>query len=192
MKVSVFIATSLDGFIARPDGALDWLPGSGNESDANSSDVPEVDSAAEVEDHGWGAFWGSVDGLVMGRNTFEKVLEISPGMWPYEGTRVIVLSNTLTAVPEELEGKAELYAGDPQALLEKLEKEGHECLYIDGGVVIQTFLRQGLITDMAITTIPVLIGEGIPLFGPLEEDILLKHVETKVYATGFVQSTYTI
>ena len=181
MKASVYIATTLDGYIARPDGALDWLPGSG-----------EAEGASEVEEHGWAAFWDSVDCLVLGRNTFEKVLELSPDLWPYEGKRVIVLSRTLTAVPEELEGKVDLYAGDPGALVEKLAEEGHERLYVDGGVVIQSFLRQGLITDISITTIPVLIGEGIPLFGPLEEDILLKHVETKTYTSGFVQSTYEV
>lgn len=181
MKVSVFIATSLDGFIARPDGSLDWLPGSG-----------EGGGAAEAEDHGWTAFWESVDCLVMGRKTFAKVLELAPGAWPYEGTRVIVLSHTLTAVPETLAGKAEVYAGDLAALVQKLAAEGHERLYIDGGVVIQSFLRQGLVTDMTITTMPVLIGEGIPLFGPLEEDIQLKLVSSRSFASGFVQSMYAV
>jgi dihydrofolate reductase len=181
MKVSVFIATSLDGFIARPDGSLDWLPGSG-----------EGEEAGEVEDHGWAAFWDSVDCLVLGRKTFAKVLELVPDAWPYEGTRVIVLSNNLTAVPEALAGKAELYAGDLQALVERLEREGHERLYVDGGVVIQSFLRQGLITDMTITTIPILIGQGISLFGPLEEDIRMKLVRSQSFAGGLVQSTYEV
>lgn len=202
MKVSVFIATSLDGFIARPDGALDWLPGSGADGsevsgadgseapDAGSSEASVVDSAAEGEDHGWNAFWDSVDCLVLGRKTFEKVLEF--GVWSYEGTRVIVLSRTLTAVPQELQGKAEIYAGDPQALVDKLAAEGHERLYVDGGQTIQSFLRRGLISDLTISTIPVLIGEGIPLFGPLPEDIPLRHVKTESYPTGFVLSTYEV
>jgi dihydrofolate reductase len=186
MKVSVFIATTLDGFIARPDGSLDWLPGSGE----TGSEEFDGDSAGEVEDHGWGAFWDSVDCLVLGRKTFEKVLGY--GVWPYEGTRVIVLSRTMTTVPEEVGGEVEIYAGDPQALVEKLATEGHERLYIDGGQTIQSFLRRGLITDMTIATIPVLIGEGIPLFGLLPEDIPLKHIKTKTFPGGFVQSTYEV
>ena len=186
MKVSVFIATSLDGFIARPDGSLDWLPGSG---EAGSEEF-DSDSAAEVDDHGWNAFWDSVDCLVLGRKTFEKVLGY--GVWPYEGTRVIVLSRTMVLVPEEVEGKIEIYAGDPQALVDKLAAEGHERLYVDGGQTIQSFLSRGLISDLTINTIPVLIGEGIPLFGPLPEDIPLRHVKTESYPSGFVLSTYEI
>lgn len=186
MKVSVYIATTLDGFIARPDGSLDWLPGADPEADG--SEVSGIDSAVEVEDHGWGTFWESVDCLVFGRKTFEQVLEF--GVWPYDGTRVIVLSSTLTAVPGELEGKAEIYAGDLEPLMEKLAAEGHQRLYVDGGQTIQSFLRRGLISDMTLTTIPVLIGEGIPLFGPLAEDIPLRHVQTEAYSSGFMQSTY--
>jgi dihydrofolate reductase len=188
MKASVFIATSLDGFIARPDGALDWLPGA--EPDGGGREEDAVENGGEVEDYGWGAFWDSVDCLVFGRKTFEKVLEF--GLWPYEGTRVIVLSRTLTAVPQELQGKTEIYAGDPQALVDKLAAEGHERLYVDGGQTIQSFLRRGLINDLTINTIPVLIGEGIPLFGPLPEDMPLRHVKTESYPTGFVLSTYEV
>ncbi|MFN2193388.1 MAG: dihydrofolate reductase family protein [Candidatus Promineifilaceae bacterium] len=180
MKVSVYIATSLDGFIARSDGSLDWLPGA--EGEENS----------DREDYGWAAFWDSVDCLVMGRKTFEKVLNLAPGAWPYEGTRVIVLSSTLTAVPDAMESKIELAAPDPAALVEMLAQEGYKHLYIDGGATIQTFLRRGLITDMTITTIPILIGEGIPLFGPLAGDVQLKLVKSQSYASGFVQSIYEI
>ncbi len=184
MKVSVYIAVSLDGFIARPDGSLDWLPG----SDPNAE--PAADSAAETDDSGWGAFWDSVDCLVLGRLSFEKVLTF--GVWPYEGTRVIVLSRTMTDVPEEFAGQVEIYAGDEHALVQKLAAEGHERLYIDGGQTIQSFLRLGLITDMTITVIPVLIGEGIPLFGPLQEDIPLTLIKSDAAANGFVQSHYEV
>jgi dihydrofolate reductase len=181
MKVSIFIATSLDGFIARRDGSLDWLPGSGDE-----------EGNGEVEEHGWTAFWDSVDCLVLGRKSFEKVLELAPGVWPYEGTRVIVLSSTRMVVPEELADRIELSNADPAALVEKLETEGHERIYVDGGMTIQSFLRQGLLTDMTITIIPVLIGEGIPLFGSLDGDIRLKQVKTESYASGLVQLLYEI
>lgn len=188
MKVSVYIATSLDGFIARLDGSLDWLPGA--DPNADGSEESHIESSGETEDLGWGAFFGSVDCLVMGRKTFEQVLGF--GVWAYKGKRVIVLSRTLTTVPDGMQGKAEIYAGDPQALVEKLASEGHERLYVDGGQTIQSFLRRGLITDMVITTIPVLIGEGIPLFGALDEDLPLRHVKTESYPSGFVQSTYEV
>jgi dihydrofolate reductase len=180
MKVSVYIAASLDGFIARPDGSIDWLPD--DEGEENGS----------AEDYGWSAFWGSVDCLVLGRKSFEKVLELAPGAWPYEGTRVIVLSRTLAAVPQGMEGKVELSAADPVALVEELRAEGHERLYVDGGATIQSFLRRGLITDMTITLIPVLIGEGIPLFGPLAEDIRLQHIKSESFPSGLVQLLYEI
>jgi dihydrofolate reductase len=190
MKVSVFIATSLDGFIARPDGAIDWLPGSGENDDEGGEGTGGQDTA-EVEEHGWESFWGSVDCLILGRNSFEKVLEFS--FWPYEGTRTIVLtSRQAYPVLEELEGKVELYGGDPEGLVARLAAEGHQRLYVDGGKTIQSFLREGLITDMTITTIPVLIGEGIPLFGPLEQDVRLKHLATESYASGLVQSQYGV
>ena len=191
MKVSVYIATSLDGFIARPDGSLDWLPGS--DPDAGGSDEAVTNSNEGGDDHGWGEFWGSVDCLVQGRKTFENVLELTSGAWPYKGTRAIVLSrNPALSVPDELQGEVEIYAGDPRTLVEKLAAEGHERLYVDGGQTIQAFQRLGLITDMSITTIPVLIGQGIPLFGPLPEDILLRHIKTGVLPGGMVQTTYEI
>lgn len=184
MKASVYIAVSLDGFIARQDGSLDWLPGSDPDAE------PAADGAAEGEDYGWGAFWDSVDCLVFGRKSFEKVLTF--GVWPYEGKRVIVLSRTMTSVPEEAAGKIEIYTGDERALVERLAVEGHERLYIDGGQTIQSFLRQRLITDIALTYIPILIGEGLPLFGPLDADVPLTLVKSDSYANGFVHSLYEV
>jgi dihydrofolate reductase len=191
MKASVFIATSLDGFIARRDGSLDWLPG----AEPDPEEIGDAEAIAlgddSGDDHGWGEFWGSVDCLILGRKSFEKVLEF--GIWAYEGTRVIVLSrNPSYRVPEEMKSKAESFAGDPQSLVDKLAAEGHEHLYIDGGQTIQSFLYERLITDLTITTIPVLIGEGIPLFGPLPGDIPLRHVRTRTLADGMVQSTYEV
>lgn len=185
MKVSVYIATSLDGFIARPDGSLDWLPGAGEE-DGTETAVAET---ARSEDYGWDAFWSSVDCLIQGRKTFEKVLSF--GAWPYAGKRVLVLSrNPDYAIPDTVAGQAETARGDLSALLAELAAQGVRRVYVDGGQTIQAFLRQGLITDMTITCIPILIGQGIPLFGPLEADIPLAHVLTNTYANGFVQSVY--
>lgn len=171
-----FIATSLDGFIARPDGAIDWLPG--------------LDSDPG-ENYGYDDFIASVDGLVMGRNSFEKVLEFDP--WPYPKP-VVVLSRSLgpSAVPPALAGKVEISALAPRALMQSLADRGWNRAYVDGGKVIQSFLRERLIADMIITRVPVLLGEGLPLFGPLGSDIALRHLETQAYPSGLVRSHYTI
>jgi dihydrofolate reductase len=176
MQASVFIATSLDGFIARKNGAVDWLMA------ADTSDTSQ--------DYGYGEFFGSVDCMVMGRNSMEVVLSF--GEWPYEGKRVIVLSTTLTEAPAELAGKIELYSGSITDLANRLEEEGHKRLYIDGGKTIQSFINEELITDLTINTIPILLGEGLRLFGETKHDIKLKHIETKSYPNGFVMSTYEI
>ena len=176
MKISVYIATSLDGFIARKDGDIDWLM--------------SADDSEGQEDYGYKEFSDSVDCMVMGRNTLEKVMSFPE--WPYEGQRVIILSNALKEVPSSLTGKIELCSGAVVELVERLEHEGCRRLYVDGGKTIQSFLNEGLITDITITTIPVLLGEGLPLFGKTKEDIKLKHITTKSYPSGFVQSTYEI
>lgn len=189
MKVSAYIATSLDGFIARPDGALDWLPGAGDDEGRRFADG----FAREEADYGWSAFWDSVDCLIMGRRSFAKVRTF--GGWPYEGKRVLVLSrDPQFVVPEELAGKAEAAGAPPSlsALLKQLSAAGHRHIYVDGGQTIQAFLREGLITEMTVTRIPVLIGEGIPLFGPVPSDIPLTLVRSVAYANGFVQSVYTL
>lgn len=175
IQFSVFIATSLDGFIARPNGAIDWLPVPGPE---------------EPEGYGYPAFMGTVDCIVMGRKTFESVLDFDP--WPYGEKRLIVLSTTLSTVPTRAAGRAELFNGRPQALAEKLVAEGVQRVYLDGGKTIQSFLCEGLVTDILITCIPILIGEGRPLFGALPKDVALSHERTQTYPNGFVQSVYTV
>lgn len=174
MRASVFIGTSLDGFIARADGDLEWLTG----------------EAGEEEDHGYQAFFDTVDVLVMGRGTFEKVLTF--GFWPWESTPVVVLSSRELAVAKEHEGKVERMSGAPEEVLARLSARGLRHAYVDGGVTIQRFLAARLIQRITITRAPVLIGSGIPLFGPLPADVRLKLVETKAYRTGLVQSTYEV
>ncbi|MDH5183124.1 MAG: dihydrofolate reductase family protein [Gammaproteobacteria bacterium] len=174
MKASVYIATTLDGFIARENGDLDWLPGSDG----------TVDADLENEDFDYNTFMDSTDTLVMGRNTYEMITSF--GHWPYENKRVIVLSSSLT----EVENSAELKSCPPEDLYNELERSGAKHVYIDGGKTIQGFLRAGLIDEITITKIPVLIGTGISLFGPLEKDCHLNHIETKSYKNGFVQSKY--
>jgi dihydrofolate reductase len=169
MTVSVFVGTSLDGFIARPNGDLDWLPAGGGEP------------------HGYEEFIASVDAIVIGRKTFETVLTLSP--WPYGDKRVVVLSSNLVDV-STAEGVVEQMAGPPAEIISRLADSGAHHLYVDGGITIQRFLRAGLIQRLIITRVPVLIGEGIPLFGSLPRDIRLRHVATRHYPSGLVQSEY--
>lgn len=172
MRASVFIATSLDGFIARPDGGLDWLPIGGGEP------------------HGYAEFIASVDALVIGRGTFETVLAFDE--WPYGGKPVVVLSTTLSEVTVPPGAVCEVMSGDPSEIVARLARRGLKHLYVDGGVTIQRFLEAGLIQRMTITRIPVLLGAGIPLFGALSRDVWLEHVATRSFAGGMVQSEYVV
>jgi dihydrofolate reductase len=172
MKASVFIATSLDGFIAREDGSLDWLPLGGGEP------------------HGYDEFMATIDALVIGRKTFETVLEFDS--WPYGQKPVVVLSsrpNDLAAPPGAV---CEMMAATPHDVVARLSERGMEHLYIDGGVTIQSFLEAGLIQRMIITRVPVLLGSGIPLFGPLSRETRFAHVGTRSYPSGLVQSEYVV
>lgn len=175
LRTSVFIGTSLDGFIARPDGDLAWL----------------TTSAPPEEDHGYDAFMRTIDVLVMGRSTFETVRSF--GAWPYGSRRVVVLSRTLSdeAVPTALRGTVAVHPGPvDRVLCETLEASGATHAYIDGGQVIQAFLREDLLEELVITRIPVLLGNGVPLFGALPADRWWSHVATRSFASGLVQSTY--
>lgn len=171
----VFIATSLDGFIARENGDIDWLPG----------------LSADGGDYGYGKFIAGLDGLVMGRGSFEKVMEFEK--WPYDKP-VVVLSRSLApdAVPVRLAGKVRISDLEPTALAKELASAGWSHAYVDGGKVIQSFLRAGLIEDMVITQVPVLLGAGLPLFGALDQDIALEHLETEAFPSGLVQSRYKV
>lgn len=174
MKVSVYIATSLDGFIARPNGGIDWLP-AGDDSG---------------EDYGYQEFMDSVDALVMGRNTYETALSF--GTWPYAGKSAVVLSSRTVEIPADIAGSVEAMSGTPSEVVRRMEARGARHLYVDGGKTIQGFLAAGLVTQMIITRVPVLIGSGLPLFGPLPEDVRLRHVATRSFAIGLVQSKYEV
>lgn len=172
----VFIATSLDGFIAREDGDIAWLL---------SRDDP-------AEDHGYDDFIRDIDALVMGRGSYEAVSAM--GEWPYDRP-VLVLSRRLAGapVPPALAGRVRFADLSPRAAMQQLAAEGKRRVYVDGGQVVQAFLREGLVEDLVITRIPVLLGTGRPLFGPTGGgDIALEHLGTKAFPSGLVQSRYRV
>lgn len=169
----VFIATSLDGFIADKNGGLDWL-----------HSIPNP----EQSDMGYAAFMNRVDAIVMGRKTFETVCSFDC-VWPYSKP-VFVLSTSLTEVPETHPGKVEIVNGSLSEVLQQIHQKGFSRLYIDGGTTIQSFLKENLIDELTLTNIPILLGGGAPLFGetpiPLEFDLQ----ESKVYLNAIVQNRY--
>jgi dihydrofolate reductase len=172
MTVSVFVGTSVDGFIARPNGALDFLPADGGEP------------------HGYDEFIATVDALVIGRKTFETVLAFPE--WPYGDKRVVVLSSQPLDLSSVRGGCVEQMTGTPAEIVAKLAATGANHLYVDGGITIQRFLAAGLVQRLVVTRVPVLIGQGIPLFGALPHDLQLRHVTTRQYASGLVKSEYEV
>jgi dihydrofolate reductase len=170
VKASVFIATSLDGFIARSNGDLDWLPPDGGEP------------------HGYDEFMATVDAIVLGRKTFETVLAFDT--WPYGEKPVFVLSTrTLAAAPPG--AVVERLSEAPSEIVSQLAARGIRHVYVDGGITIQRFLQAGLIQRLVITRIPIILGSGIPLFGPVGRDIKVHHVATREYPS-FVQTEYVV
>jgi dihydrofolate reductase len=172
MIVSVFVGTSVDGFIARQNGSYDFLPEGGGEP------------------HGYDEFMASVDTLVIGRKTFEAVLALPA--WPYGGKNVVVLSSKPVDFSGVKGNTIQQMEGSPAAIVATLAAEGAQHVYVDGGITIQRFLRDGLVQRLIITRVPVLIGEGIPLFGSLAQDLRLRHVATQQYRSGLVKSEYHV
>jgi dihydrofolate reductase len=170
VRISVFCGVSVDGFLARRDDGLDFLDAGGQEP------------------HGYEEFFATVDVVVMGRRTFDVVRTF--GQWPYGKKPVVVLSTGRLDFSSIKGGVVEQMAGEPREIAEKLEARGFRHVYVDGGITIRRFLEAGLVDRMVVTRVPVLIGEGIPLFGPVGRDIALEHVETRTYKGGLVQSEY--
>jgi dihydrofolate reductase len=176
MITSVFVGVSLDGFIARRNGAYDFLPTDG-------------------DSNGYDDFIATVDALVIGRNTFETVLAFPK--WPYEDRRVVVLSThpvDFSAIRKKMPGgdRVEQMSGDPVEIVSKLAARGFEHVYVDGGITVQNFLQAGMIQRIIINRYPILIGDGIPLFGSLSHDVQLRHVTTQHYPKGLVKSEYEV
>lgn len=174
MSNTVYIATSLDGYIAREDGNIDWL-----------MEIPNPTNS----DYGFSVFMERIDGMIMGRKTFETLLGFNE--WPYpESMPLFVLSNSLNEVPERLSGKVKIVKGALKEILESLKRKGINRLYIDGGKTIQSFLKEDLIDEMIITRIPILLGSGIPLFDKNDLELKFEHVETEVLNNMLVRSKY--
>jgi len=170
LRCSVYIATSLDGYIARPDGGLDWLE-------------PVQQTG---EDYGYGAFWQSVDTLIIGRKTYETALGFDT--WPYSGKRCVVLTH---GAPTPRHGE-ELYSGELGALVERLLAQGSRRVYVDGGSVITQFLAGGLIDDVTLSFVPVLLGGGIRLTQEIGHDVRLALTRTRAFDSGLVQVEYRV
>ena len=170
MKTIVYIGTSLDGFIARKDGEIDWL----------------VKFESSVKDD-YVEFISKIDAIVIGRGTFEKVLTYPS--WPYD-KKVFVLSTSMKQIPDLVSGKATLLSMNPRELLRYLSREGYSNVYVDGGKVIQGFLKEDCIDELIITRVPLLIGSGIPLFDFLNNDLEFTHRHTKTFSNGLVKSHY--
>jgi dihydrofolate reductase len=171
MKTSVFVGTSVDGYLARPDGALDFLPPNGGEP------------------HGYDEFMASVDALIIGRNTYEVVRGFEA--WPYGEKPVFVLSRRALS-PPPARAVVERMSGTSAEIVAALTRRGFRHAYVDGGLTIQSFLQAGLIQRLTITRVPVIIGAGVPLFGPTTRDLRLAHIETRQYASGLVKSEYEV
>jgi dihydrofolate reductase len=171
VKASVFVGVSVDGFMARADGGLDFLPPGGGEP------------------HGYDEFMATVDALVIGRKTYETVLGFDT--WAYGEKPVFVLSSHPLA-PAPPGAVVERLSGEPAGIVAQCATRGLRHIYVDGGITIQRFLVAGLIQRLIVTRVPVLIGSGIPLFGALPRDIVLTHVATRQYASGLVQSEYLV
>ena len=172
MKNIVYIATSIDGFIAKKDGNIDWL-----------METPNPDGS----DFGFSEFMKGIDALVIGRITFEQVLSFRE--WPYDKP-VFVLSNTLQKVPDFLSNKAEILKGTPFSIVKELNSRHFNNIYIDGGRTIQKFLKNELIDELVITRIPILLGEGIPLFSGLVTEQKFEHFKTEIFNNSLVKSSY--
>jgi dihydrofolate reductase len=174
MTIIAYTAVSLDGYIADEHGRVDWL-----------NQIPNPDQS----DYGFAAFMDSIDGIVMGANTFRVIQSF--GVWPYEKP-VFVVSNSIKQVPNGYEGRISLVKGELRKLITDLEKSGYERFYVDGGKLIQNFLYTGMLNEIIITHVPVTLGNGIPLFPKSVDPIQFEHQKTEVVGIGLVKSYYRV
>ncbi len=176
IRCSVYVAVSLDGYIAGENDDLAWL------------NPPE--GTPPGEDFGFKDFFASVDVVIMGRRTYEAVMGFEN--WPYPDKRVIVLAHQPFNIPPHLTANIERMSGDPDEILDALEKQGVRHAYVDGGLTIQAFLVLGLIKEITLTHIPVVLGAGVPLFGAANQPLHAQHIETITFKNGYVQTKYRL
>lgn len=184
MKCSVYIATSADGYIANADGSVAWLHTAGD-LEANMESNPDM---------GFARFINSVDCMIMGRKCMDTIsdMNLTPDQWPYRDIHIVVLSNSITEPPENLRDKVEMFSGEIRDLVTDLEHKGLKHAYIDGGATITNFLNLQLINEMTITKAPVLLGEGIPLFGKIHSSIRLENSQASAFPNNFIQVKYRV
>lgn len=177
MKFSAFLATSLDGYIADEHHGIAWL-------DQANEAVPAG------EDCGYGAFFASIDAMLMGRKSFDQVMRFPE--WPYGNTPVFVLSHSLRELPSNAPPSVTLLSGSPASVAETIQSKGYSHVYVDGGTVVSAFLEAGLLSEITLTLIPVTLGSGIPLFGKQPNPIWFTHLRGRTFPFGFVQNTYRV
>ncbi len=185
MKCSVYIAMSADGYIATPDGGVEWLDNAAND---------ESGDRGSFGDGGFSDYLDSVDCMVMGRNTMEKIagFYLSPEEWPYREIPIYALSRTIKEVPKSLPVSVTIYSGDIPDLLDQLKRDGREHAYVDGGATITSFLRLGLIDEICVSQAPVLLGDGLPLFGKFGKTVRLIDAKATAYSNDFIQWKYKV
>jgi dihydrofolate reductase len=173
-KVSIFVATSVDGFIAREDGDVSWLE--------------SFDSMGDGEDGGFANFFSQIDLMVVGRATFEKVMSFDT--WLYGEKPIWVVSRTLSSLPEGFNGNVKIINASPSEILQSAQTQGFQHIYLDGGKLIQSFLKEELADELTITRVPILLGKGIPLFGLLEKELRLELIKVTSWQNGFIGEKY--
>ena len=174
--VILYIASSLDGYIARPDGGVDWL-----DEVAAQGDGPE-------EDFGCAEFLAGIGTVLMGRVTYDQILTFGVD-YPYPGTAGYVFSRTRAGQRDENVEFVEV--ADIPRFISRLKAASDRHIWlVGGGLLIQEFLRLDLIDRIIMTVMPVILGEGILLFPPPtpRRDLLL--VESRSFSSGIVQLTY--
>ena len=190
MECSIFIAPSVDGYIATEDGGVHWLETVGKS-------VSEIDERSELMQHFNNSFpnyMHNIDCMIIGGKLMEVLsgFDLAPEQWPYGDTRIFALSNTIKEAPENLKEHVEIYSGSIPSLIAKLENEGYKHAYVDGGTTITSFLNLELIKEMTLTLAPVLLGSGIPLFGKLSKQIKLEDAQSTVFPNNFVELKYSV
>lgn len=190
MKCSIFIAPSVDGYIATQDGGVHWLETAG-------TTVSEEEASSDLMTHfnmSFPNYLQSVDCMIIGRKLMEVLssFNLTPEQWPYGDTKIIALSSTIKEPPENLNNKVQMYSGPISELITKLENEGYKHTYIDGGTTITSFLNLQLINEMTLTQAPVLLGSGIPLFGKLDKQIRLEDAQATAFPNNFIEIKYKV